>query len=272
MSSPRLSPLGLLFVAMVVGAVPIARSDVFVVRPKGPAGGSIAATLATKSVGEKFCQSSHCIVTTGKPAELAVLKSLETSRAVEIELLPNAHKVFFVNAVFDGDTGAYSRNFPGKAELASGDPMGQFVVIFKSHPNADWLNEIAAMGGLPLNGMPSMSYLVYGPRGLPANLAKKSYVFRVEEVPAGIKRLGLDDSKADASEVISTYVSIANVSASTVKDRISKSHGATPPSSLNGNVEMLEARLPYGEAVALSRLPEVVTIARGVEARLSTPA
>ncbi len=247
-----------------------APADVFVVRARPGAALSVEASLSTKAVGEKFCKPLHCIVTTRVPLETAALNALRVAGAVELEPLPDAHKVMFANAIFDGDAGTYSKDFPGKAELPTTGSSALYAVMFKALPEAEWLNEIIALGGVPVAFMPSMSYLVYGPRSLKAKLASKDYVFRVEEAPAGIKRSGLDDAGMGGSDEIQTLVSIVNVSSSNVKDRISKSHGGTPPSARkDGFLETLEARMTHSEALALSRLPEVMFIARSREAKPS---
>src|SRR5258706_8855276 len=148
---PRRSPhmsrrIRFLQLALGVGcsiglALPLA-AEVFVVRPPIQSMLPIQAILNGKGVGETFCKVDRCVVSVRSAAERGTLRALEATQTVTLEALPDARKVFFRNAVLDGEAGTFDRSFPGDHEFPASTPNGLFAVIYKTSPESAWIESL----------------------------------------------------------------------------------------------------------------------------------
>lgn len=118
----------------------------------------------------------------------------------------------------------------------------------------------ATAAGLKFLGpLPPMATLVYGSRAALAQLAALPQVLDTFEMPAGLKRTHVDDiCPGDGDGPLATHVLV--VKGAPVPDLL-RSAAPEPGPDMLGQVRW-NASLTRGEAVALSRLPEVVYVSR----------
>lgn len=221
--------------------------------------------LGSTDVGERFCQSLHCVVFASTPARVSALKTLEVRGIVELEPIPDAHRVFFRRTTYDAATVSFTNDFPGRDEIYPASEVGQFVVVFKSYPESAWIRAIEATGLVSLEPLQTMAYYFYGPRAAANALAKAfPYVYAVLEVPAGIKRESIDwRADGDDDGPALTHVLVVS-SAREVVLRALTSIDARPPilQYRTGPTESYSAYVSRLDALVLSALPEVLSVNR----------
>lgn len=237
----------------------------FIVRPPPTSRSTAQASIGPALVGERYCTEVRCIVVADTTAQIATLKLLESKGLVTLQEFPEARKVFFGNATWDGETQTFDRDFPGKTELASNSPESLFAVVFKSFPQGEWLTALHSAGFIITEPLPTMAYLIYGDRlALQKFATKAPYIYRVVELPAGLRRTNLDTYlPADGDQPASTLIALVNVSSSPVKKMLVSARGAEPPLEyvMNG-IAAYSAVLDRTTALYVSRFPEVVEVSR----------
>lgn len=255
--------------AMSVPAPNEADVDTFVVRmrpsadpahPRGP-----AEALGQVDVGERFCRALHCVVLAGTPARVAALRGLETRQAIDLEPLPDAHRVFFRAATYNARTAAFETDYPGREDAARLNDTDVFVVVFKAHPDETWVREIEKAGMTPLESLQTMAFLFFGPRGVAESLTRRfAYVYAVADVPPAVRRRNLDAPLKEGPDSPDTTTVMV---VERVKDAVLRaltSIDGVPPTLLyrSGPVEMYSAYLSQRDSQTLSLFPEVVSISR----------
>lgn len=233
---------------------------------------SPAAIVAGHDLGDTYCYATHCIVRGTTTAHASALDALAKARLVSVEPLPEADLLFFANATYDLNKGAFDRVFPGQNEAISPSAVGSFVVVFKSYPEQAWLDKLRASGLAVLEPMPTMGYGVYGDREAIQSLPKAfSFVAATLEVPPGIKRFNLDS--ADGSSVLDTPGPTTFVVPTAAAQSVLSLFASwkTPPAvtSSSGSTTAYTAALSRADARQLSRLPEVLSIRREAAGVLS---
>ncbi len=252
----------LLLALSTMGLTASAANATTYVARRGSSAAKIEWKAALSSIGpEIFCNDEYCVVTASEEGEIA-LGILEKDRVVTLEELPAARKLFFQQATFDVNRGAFDRAFSGDRELGSSDTFGQYVLVFKTYPQAEWLTELETAGVVPLHPIRTMGFLVFGPRAsIKALTESMKAVLAVVEVPAGLKRLRFDrwDSGADAR--LPVLVEIVTAKRDFMLDVLLSVHGrSTPLAYRTGATEAYRALLTLPDAMALSSFPEVVSL------------
>ncbi|KAA0255468.1 MAG: hypothetical protein EDX89_05225 [Acidobacteria bacterium] len=152
------------------------------------------ALLAAEAVTPRWCDVHRCVVPADSEAILSRLRSLEARGLVRLEELRDARKLFFANAVWDADLRSFDRVFPGRTELDPENPNGLFCLVLKSYAGQAWIEEMEAAGLVPIDALFDMGYLVYGGRTAAEAFASgRPWVYRLLELPAGLKRIGLPE-------------------------------------------------------------------------------
>ncbi len=224
-----------------------------------------AALLGASSVGERFCNALHCVVFTSSSDQRNSLEVLEKQGRISVEALPDAHTLLFQKSTYDSATGAFDREFPGRLDINGTGDMAQVVIIFKSHPERTWLDQLEALGLVALEPVPVMGYTVYGPRKIIATLRKQfSFVYAVAEVPAGLKRFNIDNPpEGDDLGPALTTVTMVTKARDLVTGLLSSASGATPALVYrSGTSEAYASRLTLADSYGLSSLPEVLSVSR----------
>lgn len=247
------------------------RGDSFLLRARPGSTRTPAAIAAGAVVGERFCGTSYCVIRPATPAQQAALDRLGSEPDAAVFPLPFAEKVHFAQAVFDAATGTFDRSFAGDDEFPVGEPDGQFLLVMKSFLELRWVDELRASGLRLVGPMSAMGYVVYGPRTAVASLATRSHVLRVQEIPAGLKRLGLEQASSSSTTAVPMAVSLAGSPSAPASVVLTRSFGgALPPATLRQNDTVTYVvELTPSEAVALSRRPEVVSVSLNAAAEPS---
>ncbi len=264
----HLIKVSILGISLALSAFP-AGAETWAVRSAANGGmDAVAPILADRAVGQTFCTDTHCIVQTRTPEERAALVGLVSGRLVVLEELPDARRLFFQKATYDSGLAKFDKTFPGQDEVDRTGPIGQFAVIFRSHPTEEWLKEIERAGLIPVEPIPAMGYLVYGPREPLRRLAGVSpWIEAVVDIPAGLKRFRLDEAAPeDDGEAISTSVAVVEVPDSFAMRLLDEATSGRYAQAMRmGALLTYSARLTRAQATVLSSLPEVVSVHRHTE-------
>ena len=103
-----------------------------------------------------------------------------------LEHLADARRLFFQKATYDVDLATFDRAFPGQKEVDRSSAIGQYAVIFKSHPTTARLKETEEAGLRPGEPLPAM-----GGRAPPRGLTAGSVRFGPPRWrPGGCRRAG----------------------------------------------------------------------------------
>ena len=258
-------PRSILALSLVAIAAP-AVSETYVVRSAADGRqDAVGPLLAGRGVGQPFCTETHCIVVTRNSVERAALSDLVLRRIIVLEHLADARRLFFQKATYDADLEAFDRPFPGRMEVDRGSGIGQYAVIFKAYPTAEWLKEIEEAGLTPVEPLPAMGYLVYGPREpLEKLVARVSHINGILDIPAGLKRFNLDlVSPGDYDGATPTSVSAVDVADSPARRFLEEAaSGKIAVAMKTGVLVTWSVRLTRAQAISASRFPEVVAVRR----------
>lgn len=219
--------------------------------------------IANHALGDTYCYSSHCIVRSTTAAQAAVLDGLTRARRVIVELLPEADLLLFANATYNVTSGTFDHVIPGLDEAITPSSVGSFVVVFKSYPEQAWLDTLRAKGLAVLEPLPTMGYGVYGDRSVIQSLPHLlPYVVSTLELPPGIKRLHLDSPIGTADGPVPTTFVMPAVAEPSVLALFSTWQVPPTRAYATGSTVAYTAALTRADAIQLSRLPEVLSIAR----------
>jgi|GEM_PF-1256329 len=224
-----------------------------------------AELLRAEDVGETYCQSLHCTVIANTPSRRSALSRLKLGGLVSFEPLPDAQRVFFRGATLDVRSGLFDADFPGKEEPIIKGEFGLFAVVFKAHPEERWVRTMSELGLQPLESLQTMAYQVYGPRSVATRLPDQlPFIRTVAEIPVGLKRVNLDHRiDGDGDEPDATSVLVVASRREVVLRALETLQGYPPRLEYStGTLESYTAHLGRMDAIALSVLPEVVSIAR----------
>lgn len=267
--SQRRNQFAVLLVSLFMscGLLAQAEVDTFAVRPGRIAAESGKATpaelLANEDVGQKFCSALRCIVLANSPGRTAALRSLEAKGVVELEEIPDAHRVFFNQTTYDARSNSFSEDFRGREETSPSSVVGLFVVVFKSYPEDDWIRQIEGTGLVALESLQTMAYYFYGPREAALHLAEAfPSVYAVLDVPAGLKRDRIEwaAGPAEADSALAYVVTVADAKDVILPVLVAASTNPPMLQYRTGTTEAYSTNLSRSDALVLSVLPEVVSI------------
>lgn len=257
----------IILAAILVFLASSAPGETFVVRAPAGVKAAPAELLGSQAVGERFCNTLHCVVYASHGDEKTRISALAAGRSIALEALPDADKLFFQHATFDVPSSRFESPFPGDQDAGPHLSVGQFVVVFKSHPTSEWLYELRKRGLTPLEAIPTMGYLVYGPREAVSRLTAFEPVRAVVPMSPGIKRFNVDELLPGDDDLprMTTVVAVTDHLA-LVTDLLRGASGVEPIiSTPSPTVTSLIAPLGRMDAFNLSRLPEVVSVRRNTD-------
>lgn len=222
---------------------------------------SPAAIIADAKVGERFCGLNYCVLRPASAAERAEVSRLASKPEALVLPLPFAEKVYFARGVYDAASGAFEKPFSGDAEFASGEPNVQVLVVHKSFLEGEWLERMRARGMRLIGPIQSFGWLAYGPRDQVPSLAAQPHVLRVQEVPAGVKQLGLEELAPGSTTAVSMTVTVVDLPDSPAFKTLAAAFGGPPPVTFRQyDTVAYVVDLTPAQALDLSRRPEVVSV------------
>ncbi len=244
-----------------------ANAETFAVRRARTASSTVQveAVLRDGGFAERWCNPSHCVVVADTPELAGRLRSLERPDLLTLEKLSDARKLFFARGTYDADTRVFDSSVPGLSELPAGSPQALFAVVFRSYPEGRWLAELEGMGLVPLEPVPSMGYLVWGPRTAISSLpGSRPWVHDVFEVPAGLKRFRVDVAPAgDPGGPSSTVVTVVDDAGSAALEELRRlSTRPVKKVFTTGRLTDYSAYLTPQQGIDVSRRPDVLAVSR----------
>ena len=264
-SARRLGVLLALSVDVLIGHSLEASTFAARVARGAPPGLLVDSVLRSAGLDQRWCHGGHCIVLADTPSLADRLRSLERPDLLTLELIPDAHLLHFMRATYDAEADRLSGEVAGLDELPPVSTNALFAVVLKSYPDPVWLRELEALGVLPLEPVPAMGYLIWGPRTAVAFVASTMpWVRRVREIPAGLKRFRVDDlPEGDSGGAAPALVHVVDAAGQEVIDLLAGMSPVRVRRVLRaGRLSAYSARLTPAQARVLSRRPDVVYVSR----------
>jgi len=193
------------------------------------------------------------------------LRDLESRQVIELEPLPDAHRVFFRASTYDARAAEFETDYPGREDAVRQNDVDAFVVVFKAHPDEEWVGSIEKAGLTPLESIQTMGFLFYGPRVVAEALTKRfPYVYAVADIPPAVRRRNLDDPQLkDPDSPETTTVVVVTEAKDVVLQALTSTAGSAPTLLYRtGPLEAYSVTISLHDAQTLSLFPEVVSISR----------
>ena len=246
-------------------------TDTFVIRHRSTHSDvqhpAVETILGPADIGERFCENGRCVVLCGSPRQLAALDSFRKNEDLDIEPMPDAHRVFLRGATYDAKARAFDRDIRSEADSLPPADTGVFVIIFKTYPSLQIREDLAKSGVTLLEPTQTLSYFAYGTRSTIETLSERfRYVYGTVAVPPVLKRYNIDERlEGDGDDPAPTTVVLVS-SAPSKKAVLAalESISGTAPTLIytTGAVEALSTTASRLDAFVLSSFPEVVSITR----------